>query len=157
GRQPGIELGKTILSGKYSIHASCVLVSKLNPRIPRIWLPQPSGQRRAITSTEFLVLAPRTGVTREFIYAKCCSDEFADQFGSLAIGTSTSHQRVKPDNLLAMPSTVPDRETIARFSALVAPMLKESQRLRSQTRILRQTRDLLLPRLLSGQIEVQAR
>ena len=152
GRQPGIEIGATILSGKYCIDASSVLLSKLNPRIPRIWLPHPSGHRRAITSTEFLVLKPKAGITREFIYAKCCSDEFVGQFGCLAIGTSTSHQRVKPENLLAMPSTDPDRELIRRFSFLATPMLEESQLLRAKIQNLRRTRDLLLPRLLSGQV-----
>jgi type I restriction enzyme S subunit len=155
GRQPAKELGATILSGKYCINDSTVLLSKLNPRIPRIWLPVPSGQHRAITSTEFLGLKPQPGVTREFIYAKCCSDEFAGQFGSLAIGTSNSHQRVKPGNLLVMPSTVPDRKTIARFSKLVSPMLAVCQQLRSQIQNLRRTRDLLLPRLLSGQVELK--
>jgi type I restriction enzyme S subunit len=154
GRTPSIELGETILSGKYSISGSCVLLSKLNPRIPRVWLPRPSGQRRSITSTEFVVLAPRAGVTREFIYAKCTSDEFASQFGSLAIGTSTSHQRVKPDNLLAMPSSVPDHQTIERFTSIAAPMLGASERLREQIHNLRRTRDLILPRLLSGDITV---
>ena len=152
GQQPAIELGETILSGKYRIDASCVLLSKLNPRIPRIWMPQPSRQHRAITSTEFLVLKPRLGVTREFIYAKCCSEEFAGQFASLAIGTSTSHQRVKPENLLAMPSTTPDRATIERFSSVVGPMLVLSQQLRAKTQNLRRTRDLLLPRLIEGKV-----
>ncbi len=150
GRQPAIELGATILSGKYYIDDSTVLLSKLNPRIPRVWLPVPSGQRRAITSTEFLSLKPQPGVAREFIYAKCCSEEFSGQFGSLAIGTSTSHQRVKPENLLAMPSPVPDRKTIARFTKLVSPMLTVCQQLRLQIQNLRRTRDLLLPRLVSG-------
>ncbi len=155
GRQPAIEQGATILSGKYCIDDSSVLLSKLNPRIPRVWLPVPSGQRRAITSTEFLGLKPQPGVTREFIYSKCSSDEFLGQFGNLAIGTSTSHQRVKPENLLAMPTTVPDSKTIARFTQLVSPMLLMSNKLRSQIENLRRTRDLLLPRLLSGQIDVE--
>jgi type I restriction enzyme S subunit len=99
-------------------------------------------------------LKPQPSVTREFIYAKCCSDEFAGQFGSLAIGTSTSHQRVKPENLLMLLSTVPDRKTIARFTKLVSPMLSVSQQLRSQIQNLRRTRGLLLPRLLSGQVEL---
>jgi type I restriction enzyme, S subunit len=154
GRQATIELGEAILSGKYCIDDSCVLLSKLNPRIPRIWLPKPSGQPRAITSTEFLVLKPRLGSTREFIYAKCCSEEFASQFASLAIGTSTSHQRVKPENLLTMPSTVPDRLIIGRFSSVVAPMFILGQQLQMKTQNLRRTRDLLLPRLLSGQISL---
>lgn len=152
--QPAMELGEEILSGKYLIDDSCVLLSKLNPRIPRIWLPAPSGQYRAITSTEFLGLRPQPGVTREFIYAKCCSEEFAGQFGSLAIGTSTSHQRVKPENLLTMESRVPDSKNIALFTHLVSPMLSLSQRLRSQIQNLRRTRDLLLPRLMSGELRV---
>jgi type I restriction enzyme S subunit len=151
GRQPVIESGATILSGKYWIDDTCVLLSKLNPRIPRVWLPVPSGHRRAITSTEFLVLKPQSGVTREFIYTKCCSDDFAGRFGSLAIGTSTSHQRVKPENLLALPSTVPDEIAIEQFTKLVSPMLAMSQELRAKIQNLRWTRDLLLPRLLSGQ------
>ncbi len=83
-------------------------------------------QAEAITSTEFLVLDPVHAVTREFLYAKCLSEEFAGQFGGLAIGTSTSHQRVKPDSLMAMSCTVPNREPIQRFSALVAPMLTKA-------------------------------
>lgn len=150
GRQPAIEAGETIFSGKYFIDGSCVLLSKLNPRIPRIWLPVPSGKHRAITSTEFLVLKPKPGATREFLYTKCCSSEFASQFASLAIGTSTSHQRVKPENLLALPSSVPDRKAIERFTKLVSPMLTLSQQLRARIQILRRTRDLLLPRLLMG-------
>lgn len=155
GRIPAVELGETILSNKYCIDDSCVLLSKLNPRIPRIWLPAPSGTRRAITSTEFLVLKPKARFTREFIYAKCCSEEFAGQFASLAIGTSTSHQRVKPENLLAMPGTVPDRKAVEQFTKLAAPMLAMSEQLRAKIQNLRRTRDLLLPRLLSGQVELE--
>ncbi len=154
GRQPAMEFGSTILSGKYCVNGPTVLLSKLNPRIPRVWLPAPTGQHRAITSTEFLCLKARQGVRREFIYEKCCSDEFAAQFGSLAIGTSTSHQRVKPENLLAMPCVVPDRKTITKFGNLVSPMLAECQQLRSKIQNLHRTRDLLLPRLLSGQMNL---
>ena len=156
GCTPAVELGKTILSNKYCIDDCCVLLSKLNPRIPRIWLPAPSGMMRAVTSTEFLTLKPKPGFTREFIYAKCCADEFVGQFASLAIGTSTSHQRVKPENLLSMPSTVPDRKVVEQFTKLVAPMLVISEKLRTKIQNLRQTRDLLLPRLLAGQVELEA-
>lgn len=154
GRMPTIELGEAILSTKYCIDNTCVLLSKLNPRIPRIWLPLTGGTGRAITSTEFLVLKPRPGFSREFVYAKCCSEGFISQFASLAIGTSTSHQRVKPESLLAMPSAIPDATTIERFTKLVAPALVMSELLRGKIKNLRCTRDLLLPRLLSGQIDV---
>jgi type I restriction enzyme S subunit len=119
-------------------------------------MPMPSGTRKAITSTEFVVLVPNDGFSREYIYAKCCSEEFLGKFASLAIGTSTSHQRVKPENLLAMPSRVPDKKLVTQFTTVVAPMLRMCEQLRVQLHNLRSTRDLLLPRLLSGQIEVDA-
>jgi type I restriction enzyme S subunit len=154
GREPIIESGDTIHSSKYCIDDACVLLSKLNPRIRRVWLPNPSRQFRAIASTEFLVLKPKDGASREFIYSKCCSEDFAGQFGSLAIGTSTSHQRVKPENLLTMPTTVPDQKTVERFTEFVSPMLAMTDQLRAQMKNLRRTRDRLLPRLLSGQLEI---
>jgi type I restriction enzyme S subunit len=156
GMQPAIEAGQSILSNKYLLADPVVLLSKLNPRIPRVWMPVLSGHRRAVTSTEFLCLKPSSGLTQEFIYAKCCSKDFALQFGSLAIGTSTSHQRVKPENLIALPSSVPDAITIQRFTELVSPMLLKTQVIRLEIQNLRRTRDLLLPRLLSGQIDVEA-
>ena len=56
---PRVEKGDTIRSGKYLVEEPAVLVSKLNPRIPRVWLAQPSSGGRSVASTEFLVLQPR--------------------------------------------------------------------------------------------------
>jgi type I restriction enzyme S subunit len=156
GRTPVVEAGEAIRSNKYCINEACVLLSKLNPRIPRVWMPSPTDARRAITSTEFLVLKPKSGFSREFFFPKWCSDEFAGQFASLAIGTSTSHQRVRPENVLAIPSAVPGRAAVEQFTNHVAPMLAASEKLRSKVQYLRRTRDLLLPRLLSGQIDLEA-
>jgi type I restriction enzyme S subunit len=47
-----------------------------------------------------------------------------------------------------------DRMTAQRFSSLVQPMLVAQETHRKRLRILRRTRNLLLPRLLSGQIDV---
>jgi type I restriction enzyme S subunit len=49
---------------------------------------------------------------------------------------------------------VADRMLAQRFSSLIQPMLVEKATLRKAIRKLRRTRDLLLPRLLSGQIEI---
>lgn len=151
-RRSAPECGREILSNKYLIDESCILLSKLNPRIPRVWLPVPGGSLRAITSTEFVVLRPKPDFTREFLYAMCCSDTFKGLFGGLAIGTSTSHQRVKPENLLAMKSVVPRQAVVERFSDIAAPLFALAQTLRLKNDSLRRIRDLVLPRLLSGEI-----
>jgi type I restriction enzyme S subunit len=51
---------------------------------------------------------------------------------------------------------VADKMIAQRFASLIQPILIEQTTLRKVTRNLRRTRDLLLPRLLSGQIDVEA-
>ncbi len=50
---------------------------------------------------------------------------------------------------------VADRVLAQRFASLIQPMLVEQATLRKAIRNLRRTRDLLLPRLLSGQLELK--
>lgn len=58
--------------------------------------------------------------------------------------------------LTAKEVVVADRETAQRFASLSQPMLETQEMHRRSIRNLRRTRDLLLPRLLSGQINVEA-
>ncbi len=51
---------------------------------------------------------------------------------------------------------VPDDVTMKRFNNFAATSLQHIAALDSQIQNLRRTRDLLLPRLLSGQIDVEA-
>ncbi|MCP5248143.1 MAG: hypothetical protein H6942_06325 [Candidatus Accumulibacter sp.] len=57
--------------------------------------------------------------------------------------------------LSAKEVVVADRMTAKRFSSLIRPMLVTQETHRKAIRNLRRTRDLLLPRLLSGQIEAR--
>ena len=52
--------------------------------------------------------------------------------------------------------TLPDPQMAERFDLLVDPLLAEIVSLAKKVQTLRRTRDLLLPRLLSGQIDVEA-
>ena len=52
--------------------------------------------------------------------------------------------------------TLPDSQTAEQFDQLVDPLLAEVINLAKKIQNLRRTRDLLLPRLLSGQIDVEA-
>ena len=50
----------------------------------------------------------------------------------------------------------PPAELVRRFEDSAAPMAEQALALQRQIQNLRRTRDLLLPRLLSGQIDVEA-
>ena len=61
GRLPSSERGGQIRSQKYSVSDAHVLVAKLNPSTPRVWLPERGAQHRQIASTEFLACEPLVG------------------------------------------------------------------------------------------------
>ncbi len=154
GCMPLLEPGDTILSNKFLLETDCVLLSKLNPRIPRVWLPRLEPTYRAIASTEFLALIPRSGFTLPYVFSLCCSDEFRGAFVGRALGTSTSHQRVKPDDLFQLRVVLPTPGTVAMFTEQVEPMLALVHNLRRKVVNLRRCRDLLLPKLISGALDV---
>ena len=154
-RLPSRELGSEIRSGKYLLSAESVMVSKLNPRFPRVWRVDRSDQRRrAVASTEFLVMASPDEWTLAFVYGLVTSPEFAARLATTAGGTSTSHQRVKPVDVMNMTVVSPPLEVVQRYSDRVQPFLKLADNLRDQVEVLRKTRDLLLPRLVAGELDV---
>ncbi|MEF8709974.1 MAG: hypothetical protein V5B38_14320 [Candidatus Accumulibacter propinquus] len=57
--------------------------------------------------------------------------------------------------LTAKEVIIADRVTTQRFASLIQPILVTQEKHRKAIRNLRRTRDLLLPRLLSGQIKVE--
>ena len=151
---PVLDRGDSIRSSKYLITEDCVLVSKLNPHIPRVWLPFLNTEHRSITSTEFLTLKPKPPIDCVFLYNLCRSPEFTAELAVRALGTSHSHQRVKPNDFLGMSVLIPTDFLLNTFHEKVVSMINISNTLRLKNTNLRQTRDLLLPKLISGEIDV---
>jgi len=155
GQVPVQHKGESILSNKFLVPENCVLLSKLNPRFPRVWLPNQDSRRRAIASTEFLVLLPKLPVSREFLYSLCSSQDFAERFATSVTGTSGSHQRVRPDDLLAMNVALAPESVLRAFTRLSDPLLHQIQVNQQESLTLGAARDALLPKLLSGEIRVE--
>lgn len=117
GQVPHVELGSRIESQKLVVPPTAILVSKLNPRIPRVWEPHVSVDLPAIASTEFLVLVPQQGFDRRYLKYACLSPKVRSQMESLVTGTSGSHQRVHPEDFQDIEVDVPD--TLAEQHAIV--------------------------------------
>ncbi len=154
GKLPGIEAGDTIKSGKFLLSGPAVLVSKLNPRIERTWFVVPVAHRRSVASTEFLVLRPCIGYSLDFLYLLARSAPFQERLRELSGGTSTSHQRAKPDDFLRIDIVAPPTMLAGQLTAAVASPLRMTRVLRIKNRQLAGIRNLLLPKLVTGQIDV---
>ncbi|MEO7643003.1 MAG: restriction endonuclease subunit S [Ramlibacter sp.] len=154
-RTPVKEPGSKIKSNKTTIPQDAVLLSKLNPHIPRAWLPIGTADN-AVCSTEFLVFVAKNGASKEFIYSTFVSPQFKEMLCQLVTGTSNSHQRVKPDGVSAMLTVIPAPQVLALFASEVKPMFERIGQNFLQAQTLAALRDTLLPRLISGQLRIPA-
>jgi type I restriction enzyme S subunit len=154
GRTPKAELGSAIMSTKLVVTRNSVLLSKLNPHIPRIWLPDLHNTRRSVCSTEFIVASTRPGYSREFLFSLFTSAAFASIYGTLVTGTTGSHQRIRPESVLEMKTVIPPPKLVEAFTTIAKPMFDQINRNIDQSRTLATLRDTLLPKLLSGELSV---
>jgi type I restriction enzyme S subunit len=155
-RRAIIEPGRGIMSNKTLLDGDAVLVSKLNPRIPRAWCVSGSSTRKRICSTEFIPFIPRPPYTVGLLYLFFTSAWFQERYLGLAVGTSTSHQRVKPADTERIEAIIPNASVASKADELLAPVLDLVDNLRLKIVNLRTTRDLLLPKLISGELDVSA-
>lgn len=155
-RLPVADRGDRIKSGKFLLTGAAVLVSKLNPRIERTWFAEPSPDRRSVASTEFMILRPQLGFSLEYLYLLARSGPFQERLRELSGGTSTSHQRAKPDDFLRIEVVVPPARVASRLVGAVTSQLHMARVLRVEISRLAAMRDLLLPRLVTGQIDVSS-
>lgn len=152
GRTPKVELGRAIMSNKFAVTPNSVLLSKLNPHIPRIWLPDLNASRRSVCSTEFMVACAKGGVSREYLFSLFTSSAFTSVYGTLVTGTTGSHQRIRPESVLDMQIVIPTPALICAFTDVAKPMFDQINRNTEQSRTLATLRDTLLPKLLSGEL-----
>ena len=156
-QMPTRDIGFTIKSNKTAVTKNSILVSKLNPRIPRVWWPA-NPNSNSICSTEFIPFAPRanTGATKEFVYSVFNNKIIQDGISQQVSGTSGSHQRVRPSDITTMNITIPPPAVLKHFSSLTSPLLGAVANNRRLAAHLSEVRDTLLPRLISGKLDVSA-
>ena len=155
GMRPVVEAGSTIKSNKFLVVGGCVLLSKLNPRIARVWLPPAPRGRRQIGSTEFLVFVPTQTSGRHYLYCQFQQTAFRGELAHGASGTSSSHQRVRPEDVLNRPVVVPPAPTREAFASIADPLFALGTANHDESARLAEMRDYLLPKLLSGQARVE--
>ena len=126
------------MSNKLVVPPNSVLLSKLNPHIPRIWLPDLHPTRRSVCSTEFVVACSKRGTSREYLFSLFTSSSFVSVYGTLVTGTG-SHQRIRPESVLEMTIVIPPYALIQAFTDLTKPMFDRINRNTEQSSTLRHT------------------
>ena len=150
---PIFETSNGIKSNKYRLTSNSVMISKLNPDTKRIWRPYCISDN-PICSTEFIVYEPIKPLNRDFIYSIIDSIGFSAFLCSHTTGSTNSRQRATPGITLTYDIVVPDEKTIQAFCSIVSPMYDTIENNIKENQKLAETRDKLLPKLMSGELDV---
>ena len=113
----------------------------------------PSASSVAFGSTEFIVLRSRR-LCPEYVYLMARSNEFRDNAIKSMTG-ATGRQRVQTACFDKFLIAQPHSNTLAAFEETVSQLFRNIYVLARKNANLRQTRDLLLPKLISGEVDVE--
>lgn len=154
-RFPVFELSTSIKSNKFIIDASCFMISKLNPTTKRVWKPY-CLTGNAVCSTEFIVYKAKDQSITDFLYSVIDSGSFSDFMCGHVTGSTGSRQRTTPSDTLSYELILPSEDELAEFQSLVSPMYAQMRINAIENDKLKRLRDSLLPKLMSGEIDVSS-
>ena len=135
-------------SRRKAFHEGDILFGKIRPYFHKVVDAPTSG----CSSTDAIVFRPIERIFQSRALAIASSDEFVGV--ATATSNGTRMPRANTTVLLGygIPHPTPDVELA--FSETTEPMNNLRKNLSAQNRVLREARDLLLPRLVSGELDV---
>nr|WP_215206458.1 restriction endonuclease subunit S [Streptomyces sp. CHD11] len=133
---PTVEPASGIHSHKFRVDEDSVLVSMLNPRIPRVWFA--AGAENALASTEFAVLRPKDPRTSlAFLYCLCRSSSFTSMLDERSTGTTGSRKRSKAADALAYTFFLPPLRVQERIVEVIGTVDDQIVALDAETEALK--------------------
>lgn len=150
---PVFEIAYGIKSNKYILNSNSVMISKLNPDTKRIWRPM-CLSAHPVCSTEFIVYEAKKQEQRDYIYSILDSVPFLNHLCSHTTGSTNSRQRATPKSTLDFALCLPSDSVIEDFCQIVTPMYDLIAANIVENQSLAKARDSLLPRLMSGELDV---
>ena len=150
---PVCEIASGIKSNKYILTPDSVMISKLNPDTKRIWRPM-CLSAHPICSTEFIVYEAKKAAQKDFVYSILDSAPFLNFLCSHTTGSTNSRQRATPKATLDFPIMLPPDSIIEEFCQIVSPMYDLISKNIIENQSLAKARDIMLPKLMNGELDV---
>ncbi|MFA0045337.1 restriction endonuclease subunit S [Vibrio sp. 10N.261.51.F11] len=104
-------------------------------------------------STGFAVLSPKEECWTSFVYLATTNDDSIDEYARLADGGA--YPAIKPVVVADTPCAIPTKDIAQKFWQLTGSMLKKAHQNHLENEELAKLRDTLLPKLLSGEIDLE--
>ena len=139
---------KEVQSTKLAFKKGEILFGKIRPYFHKVGVAMVDG----VCSTDAIVIIPKQAEHFALVLACVSSEAFVSHATQTSQGTKMP--RANWDILTKYPLPVPPSPLLALFSDSVEQSVSLIENLAFKNRKLRRTRDLLLPRLLSGDLDV---
>jgi type I restriction enzyme S subunit len=110
------------------------------------------GELFAVPSLDLTLLKPRREGMKPFLYTTLRYSGFSERLRQFANGANVLHLSV--DRILEHSLAIPDARLLQGFTTAISPILDEAEFLEALNRQLAATRDLLLPRLVTGRLDI---
>ena len=140
-RDESSNIGKTFPSAPFSFK-------------PIGWRRNAAQNKSPVCSTEFIVYKPDEPKHKSFYYAAIDTPAFTAFFLAHVAGSTGSRQRTQPKATLAYSMPAPGAEAIEDFCAFADPIYEQIKANELESKQLEELLNVLLPRLMSGEIDV---
>ena len=111
----------------------------------------PSFNEKVTFSMDLIKLIP-SSVSKNYLYCALQYGGYSEQIAPLANGVNVLH--LKPEAMMKMEMLVPDKDTMQAFDVKFEAVRLKIEALEKQCDLAAQARDRLLPKLMSGELEV---
>jgi type I restriction enzyme S subunit len=141
-------VAKESLSSKMRFRKDEILFGKIRPYFHKVATAPVDG----ICSTDIIVVSPKAREYLPVVLGAVSSDHFIDYATTTSQGTKMP--RANWSVLKRYPVSIPPSRLLQEADALVRDIVDLLNKLMFENRNLKKTRDLLLPRLISGETKV---
>ncbi len=138
-----------VKSTKSSFNRGDILFGKLRPYFHKVGIASLDG----ICSTDIVVVCPRSPEWAAFCLACVSTDEFVDYTDQTSTGTKMPRTSWK--TMRQYETCLPPTQVAREFQSLLRPVIDRLNVNVHESRSLARTRDVLLPKLISGEIRVR--
>jgi type I restriction enzyme, S subunit len=135
-------------SNKLAFARGEILFGKIRPYFHKVAVAPFDG----VCSADTFVVSAREPLARSFLTCLLSSDAFVAHASATANGAKMP--RANWPVMMDFPIAIPPEYLLRAFSSLIEPLIDDQRSLVLQIENLHKTRDLLLPRLMSGQLSV---